>query len=191
MRGGPVACSSFAGSAAAGHDAGPFEREVAIGPPHLRDAEALEEDEAGGIDVRKLVTAQALELAAGRLVMGQVRREELQPRQIGERQPKRPRGFLAEAVQEPPVCLCDDGQRGVPTSGWIGEEPEGCGMMGVAPVEERYENPGVEEDPPGDLVVRGAVGRIPPRRPFGSTCDPPTRTRPPIASRGAGSRGAR
>jgi hypothetical protein len=96
-------------------------------------------------------------------MMLRVESEELQTRQISESQPEGSSGLLAQAVKEPTVGLRDDGDRGVPAPRRVGEEPDGRGVIAIAPVEKRDEDPGVEKDGAGSPLLRAAAGRRPPR----------------------------
>ena len=109
------------------------------------------------------MSAQEVELAGHRLMMGGLETEKLQARQIRESQPERSGGFLAQAMKEPAVRLPDDGDRGVPAPRRIGEEADGCRVIAVAPVEKRNEDPGVEKDGARSPLFRAAAGRRPPR----------------------------
>ncbi len=106
---------------------------------------------------------ELLEFSNHGFMMLRVESEELQTRQISESQPEGSSGLLAQAVKEPAVGLRDDGDRGVPAPRRVGEEPDGRGVIAIAPVEKRDEDPGVEKDDARSPLFRGAAGRRPPR----------------------------
>ena len=140
---------AMAGSPADRENAGALEPEIPVGSPHLSDPELPEPHQARCVDIRELVSAQALELAEDFRVMLRVDRQQLESRELGQGETERSSRLFAQAMEEPAVGLGDHGERGQPPSGRIGEETDGGGMIAVGAVEERDADAGVEEDRPG------------------------------------------
>ncbi len=125
---------------------GALEAKVPIASPDLVDAEAPEKDQTGGVRVGEPVSAEALQLSDDISVVILVDRQELQPGQLAEGEPKGPSRVLPETMEKPPVGLRHDQERGEPPSRRFRKEPNGGTMIAVGSVEERDEDAGVEED---------------------------------------------
>lgn len=128
--------------------AGTLQTEVVICTPHLGDPEDTQEDQAGGVHVSQFAAAQMIESIDDGSVMIPVEAEEFETRQLGQGQTKRASGILAQAVEEPPVCLRDHRQGRVPAARRVGEEAQRCGVIAIRPIEEGDEDSAIEKGRP-------------------------------------------
>ena len=118
-----------------------------------------EKGEARSVDKGQFPAAVLLEHPGYGFEMVGIGRQQLETRKLGQGESKRAGRVLAQPVQEPAVGLGDDESRCPPSSGWVGEEPGSGAMITVAPVEERHEDPGVQENAACRERFRAAAGR--------------------------------
>jgi hypothetical protein len=138
---------SFPLLAAHGEDAGAFDGKVAVGAPDLGNAEILEKNEARGVDVGELASAETFQLSKDGIVVIRVEGKQFETGEFRESQAEDPGGFLSQSMEKPAVGFRDDGQRGDPFARRVSEEADRRPMIAVAAVQEGDEDAGIEEDP--------------------------------------------
>ena len=123
-----------------------FDAQIPIGPPHFSNSESGEKDQTGSVHIRELVTPQAFELADDRGMVLRVEGLECQPGELGQRQAKGSRRFLAEPMQEPTVGFRNDREGRMTPSRWARKQFDGGGMKSIRAIEKCDENSAIQED---------------------------------------------
>lgn len=133
------------GSARDRDHASTLKGQIAIGPPHLADPNALQEHQARGIHIRQFAPTQSLQLTPDQPMMRDVKGKQLESRKLTQTETEVSSGILSQAMQEPAVGLRHDGERREPPPWEVGEEADDRGVMAVRSVEKGDEGPTIDE----------------------------------------------
>jgi len=132
----------------------PLDGQMVIRPPHGGDAFAGQPDQARGIHVGELGAPKRVEFAIHGRSVTIIDSQNHEARKVGGQESKRPRGILAQAVQEPAIGLRDDQCRGAPTARTPREERHDFLVQTIGSVEKGDEGTGIDEDLPGQGLRR-------------------------------------